>query len=200
MMATGWKNPFGTFLVLIAIATAVVIISGMRLSKYEYLEKEQISLQYGVREMVEKRKDAFENTFHRSIAVGVFLCILGIVPLMLAAAMDAEEMAYIVCVDILLLMIACGVFFFVRSGNIQSSFEKLLQQGEYTKEKKEIKQKTDFFAGTYWCVIVAVYLGINFYFEDQLWHKSWIIWPVAGVLFAALQNIINAVLAARRHS
>ena len=135
-MATGWKNPFGTFLVLIAIATAVVIISGMRLSKYEYLEKEQISLQYGVREMVEKRKDAFENTFHRSIAVGVFLCILGIVPLMLAAAMDAEEMTYIVCVDILLLMIACGVFFFVRSGNIQSSFEKLLQQGEYTKEKK----------------------------------------------------------------
>lgn len=187
-------------LVLVAVATAVVILSGMQLSKYEYMEKEQISLQYGVREMVEKRKDAFENSFHRSIAIGVVLCILGVVPLMLAAAVDAEEMVYIYCVGILLFMVACGVYFFIWSGSIHGSFEKLLQQGEYTRERKAINKKTSFFAGAYWCIVVAIYLGINFYFENQTWGKSWIIWPVAGVLFAAVQNIINAVLTARRHS
>ena len=46
-------------LVLIALAVGVMILNGMKMEKYEYLEKEEISLQYGVQGIVAKRKEDF---------------------------------------------------------------------------------------------------------------------------------------------
>lgn len=185
-------------LVLVAIATTVVILSAMQLSKYEYLEKDRISIEYGVREAVEQRKEAFEPSFRKRIALGVAFCILGVVPLLLAAAADAKGIVYVCCIGILLFLIAFGVYFFVSSGMIHDSYEKLLQEGEYTVENKNFKGRLSFFSGAYWCTIVAVYLFINFYFDNRIWHKSWIIWPVAGVLYAALENIIKGIFAFRK--
>lgn len=178
-------------LLLVAIAVGILITNGMSLSKYEYLEKEPISLQSGVQNMVQTRKEEFEPTYRASVVSGVVLCILGVIPLMIAAAFDAGDFIYICCTDLLLIFIACGVYLFVRFGSIQGSYDKLLQSGDYTKEKKEIGKKTSAFAGIYWCLVTALYLGISF--TRMSWSTSWIIWPVAGVLFAALNGIVTAL-------
>lgn len=179
-------------LILVAIGVILLILTGMQLSRYEYLEKEEISLEYGVQGIVQKKKEEYETIYQRHIAAGVALCILGVVPLMAAGAADAGDLVYIYCVDILLFMVACGVNLFIRSGMIYGSYTKLLQEQEYTKEKKEMNRRTSFFPGIYWCIITAIYLGISFH--NQNWRESWIIWPVAGVLFVALQGILNAVM------
>ncbi|MBO8463159.1 MAG: helix-turn-helix transcriptional regulator, partial [Firmicutes bacterium] len=83
-MASGIGATF--LLILVAIGVSILIINGMKLSKYSYLEKEMISLSYGVKEGVKERKETFENSYHISIAVGVVLCILGVVPLLLSGA------------------------------------------------------------------------------------------------------------------
>lgn len=183
-------------LILVAVGVAVLVLGGMQLSKYEYIEKEPISLAYGVQGIVEKKKEAFEQSYRICITVGVVLCIVGVVPLMVAAGISAGDLVYIVCVDILLFLIACGVYFFVWAGSIYGSYEKLLQQGEYTVEKKALKRRTDFFPGVYWCIVVAIYLAISFRFNS--WKTSWGIWPVAGVLFAALYGIVNVVMGKRK--
>ena len=184
----------GTVILLLVVASGVaaLIMSGMQLSKYEYLEKEKISLQYGVYGIVEKKKEAYEETYRRSIAAGVVLCIVGVVPLLLATAVGAGELIYVICIDVLLMMIASGVYLFIRSGLIFGSYEKLLQEGDYTEEKKEIEKRTSFFPGVYWCIVTAIYLVISFYYGR--WDVSWIIWPVAGVLFAGIYGIFNAVM------
>lgn len=179
-------------LVLVAIGVTILILDGMQLSKYEYLEKEFISLEYGVQGIVEKKKEEYEMTYQRSIAAGVALCILGVVPLLAAGAMEAGDLIYVYCVDILLFMVACSVNLFVRSGMIHGSYTKLLQEEDYTREKKEMNKRTAFFPGAYWCIIVAIYLAISLH--NDSWHQSWIIWPVAGVLFAALQGILNVIM------
>ena len=92
----------------------------------------------------------------------------------------------------LLVLVACGVYLFVRSGCIYGSFEKLLQEGDYTKEKKEMNRKTSAFSSVYWCLVTAIYLGISFY--NNNWETSWIIWPVAGVLFAAVMGILSMIM------
>ena len=61
----------------------------------------------------------------------------------------------------------------------------------YTEEQKALGRRTSFFPKIYWCLVTAIYLGISFYFSN--WRISWIIWPVAGVLFAALNGIVQAV-------
>lgn len=182
-------------LMIIAIGVAIIVLNGMRLSKYDYLEKEIFTLQYGVAETVESKKNDYEDKFRTSITIGVVLCILGVVPLLISAAFTASDLIYVTCVNLLLALVACGVYFFVHSGMINGSFNKLLQSGDYTKEKKETSNRLSVFSSAYWCIITAIYLGISFYTNS--WDTTWIIWPVAGVLFAALYVILGAVVKSR---
>ncbi len=39
-------------------------------------------------------------------------------------------------------------------------------------------------SGVYWLLVMTGFFAYSFITED--WGQSWIIWPVAGVLFAAL--------------
>ncbi|MGN9223393.1 UvrD-helicase domain-containing protein [Coprococcus comes] len=68
----------------------------------------------------------------------------------------------------------------------------LLQKGEYTKEEKLFKKKTDTFSSVYWCLTTAIYLAWSFW--TMSWDITWIVWPVAGVLFAALLGVVKMVL------
>lgn len=178
-------------LVLVACGVAIFIMDGMKLARYEYLEKEVISLQYGVKGIVDKRKKEFEPSYRRCITIGVLLCMLAVLPLLVAGCLEAGDIIYIYCTGILLVLIACGVYQFIWSGTIQGSFDKLLQEGDFTREKKEINKRTGFFPGVYWCLVTAIYLAISL--SHNRWGESWIIWPVAGCLFAALMGIINCV-------
>ncbi|MDO5540125.1 MAG: helix-turn-helix domain-containing protein [Eubacteriales bacterium] len=183
-------------LVILAAAVSVLIINGMKLSKYEYLEKEPVLLQYGVKGIVEKRKEEHEKTFRTGIACGTALCILGVVPLMLSVALNAGEYIMVWCVCIILVMVAMGVYVITGVSIPQGSFDKLLQVGEYTAEAKELNRKTAFFPGIYWCLITAGYLAVSLWKNN--WNVSWIIWPVAGVLFAGLNGIVKAVAKTRK--
>ena len=183
-------------LVLIAAAVAVLIFAGMQTAPYEYLEKEKIELSYGVQSIVKEKKEAFTPVFRLCITAGTVLCILSVVPLMVAYGMGAGDFVYICCVCILLALVASGVFLFVWSGNIHGSFEKLLQEGDYTDENKELNKRVSFFPGIYWCLATALYLYISF--TRNNWEVSWIVWPVAGVLFAALYGVVRAVAKAKK--
>ncbi|MBP3460155.1 MAG: helix-turn-helix transcriptional regulator [Lachnospiraceae bacterium] len=183
-------------LIFVAIGVSIIVPAGMKLSKYEYLEKEKIFLQYGIEELVKERKKGFETSFQKSIVAGVILSIISVIPIFLAVAMNAEDLIYVYCLVLLLCLVACSAYLFVKSGMVQGSFEKLLQEGEYAVEKKEMNKKISFFATAYWCITVAIFLGISFYYDA--WGRSWIIWPVAGVLFAGIQGILFGVLTARQ--
>lgn len=174
---------------LIAFAVAIFISTGLKLEKYEYLEKELIDPEYGVAGLAESRKENFAAVFKNCIIAGVSLCILSIVPMIVAAAFSAPEVVFVFLTALLLIMIAAGVFCFVWAGMIMDSFNKLLEEGDYTREKKLENKKNDALSGIYWCLVTAIYLAISFL--SGAWGRTWIIWPVAGVLFAAVTGIAN---------
>lgn len=181
---------------MVAIAVAIFISNGMGLSKYEYMEKEIFSLQYGVKGMVERRKEAHEDCLRRHVTIGACLCIISVIPLFVGTMIGVEDYGLITCLSLLLVIVAIGVFILIPSGMVHESHEKLLQIGDYTVEKKELGRRTSYFPTIYWCVVVAIYLGISFY--TNAWEETWIIWPVAGVLFVALYGIVQALESARR--
>lgn len=177
-------------LAMVAIAVVLFITNGMALNKYEFLEKDSILTAYGVSGVVEKKKADYEHTFHTCIATGVALCILGVVPLLIAASLD--NAFYAVCgVCVLLFLVAIGVFLMVHSGMIWGSYQKLLQEGDYTPAQKRQDRKAAPIATIYWCLVTAGYLAVSFFFDN--WDRSWIVWPVAGVLFAAVMGIVHLV-------
>lgn len=189
---------FVVLLLIVAAAVAVFVINGIRLSRYEYLEKEQIFPDPAVREMAAEKKEEYEPVFRRSIAAGVFLCIFAVIPPILAEIYGTKPEMEDYGVAVLFILVACGVWFFVRSGCIYGSFQKLLQEGDYTVEKKQADKVLGAFQGGYWCVVTAIYLFISF--TKNSWHTSWWIWPVAAVLFAAVFGILETVVKRRYNS
>lgn len=175
IMSESMAGGIGTaiLLIIVAIATAILISNGMMLTKYEYFDKEIISLQYGVKGIVEKKKEAYEITWRNNIVFGVMLCIIGVVPLVVAGALEMGDFICVVCTDILLLFIAIATYKFIKSGMIYGCYQKLLQEGDYTVEKKAENKRNSAIAGIYWCSITAIYLAISFYAND--WGRSWII-------------------------
>lgn len=178
-------------LILVAGAVAIFITGGMKLSPFEYLEKEIFTLAGGVQATVEKKKADFAPTFRRNLVIGVCLCILAVVPLMLAIAFAPGDLAVSVGVALLLVLVAAGVHLFVRFGLVQESFSKLLQTGDYSPENKLLNKKTATFTSVYWCSIVAIYLAISF-LSDR-WNTTWVVWPVAGILFAAANTTVRGI-------
>ncbi len=188
----------GISILFLCIATGVAffISSGLQLQKYEYLEKENFTLAYGVYGIVDQKKAAYEDTYRKSIILGVSFCILSVVPLILTAGFLDRDVPAVICVCILLAMISAGVHLFIRSGMTMDSYNKLLQEGDYTKEKKSLSKKTEVLSGVYWGLITAIFLFISFY--TNRWNRTWIIWPVAGVSYAVILGIAQLILSRNR--
>lgn len=182
-------------LVLVAIAVYLFVNYGLRESHMQHLEKEIFETEYGVSGMVRERRKQYESTFTRNIAIGVVLCILSVIPTIMASVMEVEDYMSGISVGLLLIIVSIGVNILIRADMIKSSYDTLLQEGEYTKEEKHLKKKTDAFLGAYWRLVVAIYLGWSFWTNN--WEFTWIIWPVAGVLYAAVLGLVKMTIEGR---
>ena len=176
---------------MIAAAVFVFITYGIKESRLEHLEKEVFETEYGVSGMVKEKQRDYEGTFTRGIAIGVVLCIIAVVPLIIVGIMEAPD--YICCafVSFLLILVAVGVNIIIRVSMVKGSFDALLQEGEFTRTEKRSKRKLEAFNGAYWCLATAIYLGWSFW--TMRWDITWILWPVAGVLFAAVSAIARFI-------
>ncbi|MCH5276128.1 MAG: helix-turn-helix transcriptional regulator [Lachnospiraceae bacterium] len=183
-------------LLMIAMAVVIFILKGIHYSKYDYLEKGQIVPGYGVEGIASKRKETFSGTFAICIAIGVALCILGIVPLTFLQEAEAETVTKCVCTVFLLAMIATAVYLFIYSGIIYGSYDKLLRIGDYTNENIAFSRTMEPIAGIYWSLATALYFFWSFY--TAKWQITWIVWPVAGILYAAIMGIIKVIMNARK--
>lgn len=197
-------------IVLLCIVTAAVslfILNGLKLQKYEYLETEKVVIDEPTREAVEKRKVGYEPKFREGTAVGVIICIVSAIPLVGNACLlpatdsgiekDSNGLIIILSVGLLLIMVSVGVNVLVRVSSVWGSYQKLLQEGDYTESMKQGNNAIEIWAGIYWSIVTAVYLGISFT-GILHWDRSWIVWPVAGATFGAVCGIIKAVSAKKK--
>ena len=175
-------------------AVGMFIREGMRGKKYEYLEKIDIETEYGVNGMVKERRDTYAETHSRRLIIGVMLCIISAVPLLGAEAVhysNNTDLFPILCVALLLIMCAVGVKLIVLTCSRQGGYDRLLEEGDYSR----LNKKAGRYDGVYWAIATAVYLGWSF--ATSRWELTWMVWPVAGVLFAAYREIMKAIVRSR---
>lgn len=180
----------GILLVVIAIAVFIFIAKGSQLRSYEYLEQDDIELQYGVEAAIHRKQEAFEGAYRLSVGIGVVLILVGIIPVVTMTLVFDDSPLAELSVPLLLVFVGVAVFLFVRFGMVKSSFQKLLQVEDYSRESKELNRKLGWFPGVYWCAVTALYLGVSIL--GNRWDVSWGIWPIAGVLFAAVYGVMRA--------
>lgn len=178
-----------SMLLLIAAAVFVFIIDGAKRKRFEYLETNPIETLYGVTGMVKERKKENEQTHVIMTALGVILCILSPVPLLIASFLEVQNYVILMMVSVLLLIVCGGVNLLVRACSMKGAYDKLLQEGDYTISEKKKSPVISAVSSVYWILTTAIFLTWSF--VGNAWDKSWIIWPIAGVLFGVVITIAN---------
>ncbi len=190
-------------LVIVAAAVGIFISVGMKSAPFEYLEKEIFETEYGVSGMVKERREKFKNNYVRNNIIGACLCVLSMIPLFAGAAInDRDDLFLVFMLCLTLILAGIGVVFLVKVGVIQASFEKLLQEGDYTRRNKKNSPILATVTAVYWLIVTAaflvyVFLAKEIFFKSDshgIYNYSWILWAVAGVLYPAVVVVTKALI------
>ena len=178
-------------IVLIAIAVTIFILCGMKTKKYEFMEKEDIETVYGVSGMVKEKRDAYHSMYVTQLVIGIACCICSVIPLFGTLAVSESDFYMVSAVCMLLALVAIGTYFIVRSAAKMNAMNQLLEEEDYTRQKKHENKKMSGPVTVYWLIATAIYLAWSSTTND--WDRTWIIWPVVGVLFPAFFAIVNGI-------
>lgn len=176
-------------LVIGAVAVVFFMLSEHEMKPFEYLDEEDIDTEYGVSGMVKEKKKSYDPVCIRNNILGVTICILSVVPLFGSILVSENDFVNTVGLCIMFLICSFGVNLLVRTGIISGGFERLLEEGDYSKENKAEKRddsKPDLGA-VYWLVVIAIFLAVGFIAGD--WGNTWIIPAVGAVLYGAFHEI-----------
>ena len=178
-------------LVIIAAAVAIFMQCSASVRAYEFLQKQAIETEYGVTGLAKERRDAFAPQYDKANIIGTVLCILSAVP-MFAAMMAGASFLVSASICLVLVLVACGVYAFVRVGTVQDAMDQLLEEGDYTRPNKAIKSRINALTAAYWLVVVAIFLWYTFgpYGNGQPQYSC--------VLYAALVIAVKAFMKKNR--
>jgi len=173
--------------ILAAIAVFLFIRNGSKTERFNYLQKEEFETEYGVSGLVKEKKAAFEPTYMRFLTLGIILCVLSPLPLIVTSIVKESVILAISMTALLLCIVAIGVYMIVRVATVKTSYQILLQEGEYNKSEKKKNNAVGAVSAVYWSAAVAIYFAWSFISGD--WERTWIVWPIAGVLCAPVMII-----------
>ena len=176
---------------LVTIAVVIYIRVGFKNAPYEFLEKEPFETEYGVTGLAREKQKTYRNTYIKYNIFGTCACILSPVPL-ICAALSGKGLLVMIMLCVTLLTVAIGVMFFIVAGVRWASMQKLLKEGGFSEKGKQKNKIIEAIGTVYWLLATAIYLGWSFLTSN--WHITWVIWPIAGVLFAVVELVCNLVI------
>lgn len=180
---------------LVAVAVAIFLSCSSKSKEYRFLEEEPFETEYGVSGMVNEKKKDYSATYSRLVTVGTVACILSVLPMFLSIGFNASDIFCVVGVCLLLVIAAVGVYLFVLGGVRQSSFNKLLEEEDYTRDKKSASKIKSAVTVCYWLIVTAIFLVFTYGPGGSAQPKSgWIIWAVAGVVYGGIAVLMNSII------
>lgn len=183
---------------LVALAVSIFLRTSAEAKEYRFLEEEPFETEYGVEGMVRQRQREYKDTHTRLVTVGVVLCVLAAVPLFAAMCINGSDLLYIAAVCALLVLVAIGCLALVTAGVYQGAMERLLEEGDYARGQKKHRRVLGTVSTIYWLAATAVFLLYTYGPHGNGQPRySWIIWAVAGVLYAAVMGIVRIISRSR---
>ena len=193
----------GVLFVLVAAAVVLFIFYGTQLSPYEKWKTNGAVLEQEGMAWAGQQKKLLGRYFPLRIALGVVLCILSVVPMLVTGILvdgaPFEDGAVLMALSVLFPLVAVGVYQFIRAGMVDSCCKMLLGELDTgpavspvdAKTGKKVPTVVDIVAQIYWPLMVIVYLVWSFLTWD--WWITWILWPIAGILFGIFAGVSESI-------
>lgn len=177
---------------MVAAGIAMFIVKGIENGKYEDLTRKKIVLDYSTKQYVNDEAEQYQRVFAKQIAAGVMLCIFSVIPIVFLETFFENGSLEWICDAFggaaLFVLVAAGVACFITGGITMDAYELVLGRKDVKKIEKQ-ERVMEVVSGVYWCVITAIYLAWSFF--SMNWGTTWVIWPIAGVLFGAIAVIVK---------
>ncbi len=177
--------------IIVAVAVAMFMSCRTHTAEFDYLDEEPIETAYGIISMAKELQSNYSDRYNRNNMIGVILCIISVIPLFVFGIMSETSIYgdFIGCcgISIMLAIIAFAVNRMAYVGIIWESYHKLLQEGDYSREKKSQSG----FNSAYSSIVTAIYLLYSFCTGN--WHISWLIWPLAGPIRSLILSIYKKI-------
>ncbi|MCC6093813.1 MAG: permease prefix domain 1-containing protein [Eubacterium sp.] len=206
----GWTSAPGTaagllwLFVMIAACVGFHVYASLQMSKWDFLEKESCSIDYGTISMVNDLQGVTHNKTMLQRTIAVLLYCTCYIPLSVLAVASGRGELLTIGIVVLLLMVGLATFFIIVSGSRDDGYHLLLtlnheqrMEGSYgyrqkyradhATEMKYTSKTAGVIMSVFWPTVVCVYLILSFLTFS--WSISWIIFPIAVVI----DRLIKAV-------
>lgn len=105
---------------------------------------------------------------------------------------DQQEQGYLTAAQKSASLRVLAISLIIRSPAIlcfSTALAIMLDLGNLTIQLTGCRKIMNKYATLYWLIAVLLYLGYSFITND--WERSWIIWPIAGILYGIIEKIIG---------
>ncbi len=177
-------------LILIAVAVTRFIRCGQRMREFDFMEEEEFETAYGVAGMAREVRREYAEKYAPLTIAGAVLCIVALVPLFAAVIFTQSERVYVLMAVLMLLILGAGAACFILAGVNRGAVDMLLQEGDYLRRRKQGGGLLGTVSLVYWLTATAIFLIWGFTVN---YGVSWIVWPVAGVLYPAVCAIVRTL-------
>lgn len=176
---------------VVAIGVYFIVRANQDLSEYEVYKSDQIHLDYTAKQFLQNERVQIQKNYRNKLSLSVALYILSVIPLFITIAwIGHEEYGYILfAVSALLVIVALSTYNWMVADGPNTAVKVLLQQDEYHPSNKHKLAKYEKITNVYWAIVLAIFLIWSF--VGSAWGRSWIIWPIAGVIYWVVEAVIE---------
>ncbi|WP_440874015.1 helix-turn-helix domain-containing protein [Thalassotalea sp. PLHSN55] len=178
-----------SILVMISIGISFFIRTNEYQKSFDLIEEQPFELEYGVYSVFEEKLKNLRPSYNLRLSIGIFIFIFSFVPLMVASMFFNGPGVTLMMLIVLLFIISLGIYIISPVSAKFDAFNNVLKEGNAKSAKSERTKRAEKLAAFYWPLLVAIYLGWSLWTMN--WGVTWIVWPVGGVLFAALVGLIE---------
>lgn len=179
----------GITVLLVLIALGVRTMMSHK-NKYKFIDSEDFEIENGVAAIVKQRMEEYRERYSRLESIGISVLILSAAPIFLCLIFTEEDFAMVCAVTLTIFFAAIGCYILVKNKTVWNSFNKIIQEDEFSKDQKQERLKTAKFSPIYWSCVTAFYLTVSFL--TNRWDISWIVYAVSSLIFPAVAKIINS--------
>lgn len=187
---------------MIAAGVVTIVYSNVMMRPYSKFFEVPSRLEYVADTYIREERERYVTSHALRLTAGILLCCLCWLPCMVADAMFSsvallsEGLAPV----FLFVFVGIGVLLIVQTNSENNAYEDLLSLNygsPMAREKRsnsrnvpDYKNKTvDIIMHIFWPTVTCIYLTWSFLTFN--WFISWIIWPIAGVIFSTLKTVFR---------
>lgn len=186
-------SPWAAVILLpsVAVAVGLFITSNLVNRPASRIANDEVRLSRELSDEYAERHERNTWRFTLGLIAGITLLLMSLVATVVLQALDTESN---LGGGIFLATVGLGVGVLIVTGMRRGIMGYLASSAYGPDPEDEVEERNamriGLIAPVFWLLAVLVYLGWSFI--GDAWEQSWIVWPLAGVLFAVIVSVIYA--------